>query len=72
LEEFKATTGKILRDLRGSTKAPGQSRIYTAGEKEYENSKVTAEKGIELNANLQKDVKWLQNELGLQEYDFPF
>jgi L-2-hydroxycarboxylate dehydrogenase (NAD+) len=72
LAEFKATTGKILRDLRGSTRAPGQSRIYTAGEKEYEKSKETASKGIELNANLQKDVKWLQNELGLQEYDFPF
>ena len=39
LEEFKATTGKILRDIRGSTKAPGQARIFTAGEKEYEMSK---------------------------------
>jgi len=72
LEEFKANTGKILRDLRNSTKAPGQTRIYTAGEKEYEMSMLTASKGVELNVNLQKDVKWLQNELGLQEYDFPF
>jgi L-2-hydroxycarboxylate dehydrogenase (NAD+) len=72
LDEFKTTTGKILRDLRGSTKAPGQSRIFTAGEKEYEMAKVTAVRGIELNANLQKDVKWLQNELGLKEYAFPF
>jgi LDH2 family malate/lactate/ureidoglycolate dehydrogenase len=72
LAEFKTTTGKILRDLRTSTKAPGQERIFTAGEKEYEMSRLTAVRGIELNANLQKDVKWLQNELGLQDYDFPF
>ena len=34
-EAFKKTCGDILRDLRGSEKAPGQERIYTAGEKEY-------------------------------------
>ena len=33
-EAFKKTCGDILRDLRGSEKAPGQERIYTAGEKE--------------------------------------
>ena len=31
-EAFKKTCGDILRDLRGSEKAPGQERIYTAGE----------------------------------------
>jgi len=41
LQEFKATTGQILRDLRNSPKAPGQKRIYTAGEKEHENVKIT-------------------------------
>ena len=35
-EAFKKTCGDILRDLRGSEKAPGQERIYTAGEKEYD------------------------------------
>ena len=30
-EAFKKTCGDILRDLRGSEKAPGQERIYTAG-----------------------------------------
>jgi L-2-hydroxycarboxylate dehydrogenase (NAD+) len=72
LEEFKHTTGEILRGLRNSTKAPGQARIYTAGEKEYENAKITATRGIELNANLQKDIKFLQEDLGLQNYEFPF
>ncbi len=36
LDTFKKTTGDILRELRASTKAPGQDRIYTAGEKEYD------------------------------------
>jgi LDH2 family malate/lactate/ureidoglycolate dehydrogenase len=72
LEEFKATTGQILRELRNSQKAPGQPRIYTAGEKEYEMEKVTRVKGIAVNANLQKEIKFLQTELGLSQYQFPF
>jgi len=32
---FKAIAGSIMRQLRNSVKAAGQSRIYTAGEKEW-------------------------------------
>ena len=35
LDLFKKIAGSICRDLRNSQKAPGQERIYTAGEKEY-------------------------------------
>jgi LDH2 family malate/lactate/ureidoglycolate dehydrogenase len=35
LDTFKETAGGILRELRGSRKAPGAERIYTAGEKEW-------------------------------------
>ncbi|HZY24483.1 MAG TPA: Ldh family oxidoreductase, partial [Bacteroidales bacterium] len=35
-DDFKKTTGDILRELRASKKMPGQDRIYTAGEKEYD------------------------------------
>ncbi len=72
LEEFKHTTGEILRGLRNSTKAPGETRIYTAGEKEYEMQKITKTRGIEINSALQKDIKFLQDELDLHNYDFPF
>lgn len=72
LEDFKRATGQILRDLRASRKAPGQERIYTAGEKEYEIEKVVRSRGIEVNANLQKELKIIQQELGLTQYDFPF
>ena len=72
LEEFKHTTGNILRDLRNSKKAPGQPRIYTAGEKDYEMTNLTAIRGIAVNPNLQKEIQFLQKELGLENYDFPF
>ena len=34
-DSFKKTAGEILRELRASKKAPGEERIYTAGEKEW-------------------------------------
>ena len=72
LDEFKATTGKILRELRHSTKAPGCARIYTAGEKEFEMEKYVRAHGVPANANLLKELSTIQNELGLTNYNFPF
>ena len=72
LNEFKATTGAILRDLRSSTKAPGQTRIYTAGEKEFEHEKLVRVKGVPVNSNLQNDIKTMQAGLKLDRYKFPF
>lgn len=72
LEDFRKTTGQILRELRASRKAPGHDRIYTAGEKEYESEKVVRARGVPINANLQKELKTIQQELGLTQYDFPF
>jgi LDH2 family malate/lactate/ureidoglycolate dehydrogenase len=72
LDEFKATTGAILRELRASTKAPGQSRIYTAGEKEFEHEKEARISGVAVNLNLQKDIKVMQAGLNLTRYEFPF
>jgi LDH2 family malate/lactate/ureidoglycolate dehydrogenase len=72
LEEFKATTGAIIRELRASTKAPGQSRIYTAGEKEFEYEKLVRAEGVPVVPNLQKDIKVMQAGLKLDKYQFPF
>ena len=70
LQDFKAITGQILRDLRKSKKVPGQNRIYTAGEKEFDMLEVTRVRGIEANPNLQKDIKFLVQELQLNNYNF--
>jgi L-2-hydroxycarboxylate dehydrogenase (NAD+) len=72
LDEFQKNVGDVLRELRASTKAPGQPRIYTAGEKEYEAEQRVRRDGIEVNSGLQKELKFLQEELGLTQYDLGF
>jgi LDH2 family malate/lactate/ureidoglycolate dehydrogenase len=72
LETFKETTGSILREIRATRKAPGETRIYTAGEKEYEKEIQVRRDGVEIIPNLQKDLKFVRDELGLTQYEFPF
>lgn len=72
LEDFKRTTGSILRELRASRKAPGEARIYTAGEKEYETEIRVRRDGVRLPPNLQKDLIFVRDKLGLSQYEFPF
>ncbi|MFX0188266.1 MAG: Ldh family oxidoreductase [Candidatus Hodarchaeota archaeon] len=72
LDTFKRTAGNIMRGLRSSKKAPGEDRIYTAGEKEYEAEIERIKKGIPINKNLQQDIKIMKDELGLDKYNFPF
>ena len=68
-EKFKKTTGDILRELRASTKAPGQKRIYTAGEKEYLAWLERKDTGVPLNDSLKKTLKSLIDEYQL-DYQF--
>jgi len=72
LDQFKAITGGIVRQLRALHKAPGQERIYTAGEKECEMEKHIRVDGVPVNPNLQKNLKIMQEELRLTQYDLPF
>jgi len=72
LEKFKEISGNIMRELRSTKKAPGKNRIYTAGEKEHINEVERKKTGIPLNKSLQKDIKIMQKELGLDKYNFPF
>lgn len=72
LNSFNKTTGDIMRTLRNSKKEPGADKIYTAGEKEYNNEVRITKTGISLNKSLQEDVKYIKNELGLEKYEFNF
>lgn len=65
IRTFKKITGNILRDLRNSRKAPGQKRIYTAGEKEYEAWKERKNKGVPLGKTLQRQFIQMRDELKL-------
>lgn len=72
IESFKKNVGDILRELRFSKKAPGEERIYTAGEKEFQAWMERKEKGIPINREVQKAILMMQKELKLDQYNFPF
>lgn len=71
LAAFKKTTGDILRALRGSTKVPGQERIYTCGEKEHLAWLERKDRGAPLDTILQRELITMRDELQLP-YRFPF
>ena len=63
--------GDILRAIRASKKAPGQERIYTAGEKEYL-TRLARKDGVAINDSVQKEIIAIRDELGLTQFHFPF
>ncbi len=71
LDSFKKTCGEILRELRASKKAPGQDRIYTAGEKEYLVWLERKDKGVPMVEALQKELIKVRDAKNLP-YRFPF
>ena len=71
LDTFRSTTGDILRSLRESQKAPGQERIYTAGEKEHLSWVEREPLGVPVGDTIQKEFIQLRDECGLS-YKFPF
>jgi LDH2 family malate/lactate/ureidoglycolate dehydrogenase len=70
--EFRKNMGDLLRELRNSPKATGQTRIYLAGEKEYENELRVRRAGIPILPSLQTEMKSMQSELQLSEFQLPF
>jgi LDH2 family malate/lactate/ureidoglycolate dehydrogenase len=68
---FKKTAGDILRELRASKKAEGQSRIYTAGEKEYLAFVERSKTGIPLNPAVRKSLEDARDQWKVQ-YTFPW
>ena len=71
LDTFRQTSGDILRALRDSEKAPGEERIYTAGEKEYLAWMERRNKGVPVDESIQREFMALRDECGL-DYVFPF
>ncbi|MFW9996017.1 MAG: Ldh family oxidoreductase [Candidatus Odinarchaeota archaeon] len=67
LADFKKRAGDICRALRKSKKAPGQDKIYTAGEKEYYLELERQKTGIPVNESILKDLLIMQKELGLDK-----
>lgn len=59
-DEFKATAGTILRQLRSSRRMPEAERIYTAGEKEHFAWQERRHTGIPVDSELQRQIRELQ------------
>jgi len=71
LDSFKKIAGDICRELRVSKKAPGETRIYTAGEKEYDIWQERKDSGVPISDSVQKEILDVRDELGLS-CKFPF
>lgn len=71
LELFKTIAGAICRDLRGSKKAPGADRIYTAGEKEHLAWLYRKDHGCPVPKVLQDQMNELREQNNL-DYTFPW
>ena len=70
-DTFRHVTGQILRELRGSRKAEGEERIYTAGEKEYLTWLERKDKGVPIGEGVQKEFIEVRDRYKLP-YHFPF
>jgi len=65
-------TGQIMRALQNARKAPGQERIYVAGEKEHEKEKLIREQGVPINPNLRRKLQIMRDELNISGYEAYF
>ena len=71
LDTCRKTAGDICRALRASEKAPGQERIYTAGEKEWLAWCERRDKGVPVSEAVQREILEVRDRLGLP-YRLPF
>lgn len=70
-EMFKKIAGTICRQLRASRKAPGQERIYTPGEKEFDAYNYRKEHGCPVPPSLQKVMTTLRDRWNM-DYHWDF
>jgi len=68
----RSITGQIMRALQGARKAPGESRVYVAGEKEHEKMAQVREQGVPVNPNLRRELQTVRDELNIPGYESCF
>jgi len=72
LDLSRRITGQIMRALQNARRAPGQERIYVAGEKEHENEKRIRQQGVPVNPNLRRELQTMRDELNISGYEVYF
>jgi L-2-hydroxycarboxylate dehydrogenase (NAD+) len=69
LEVSRRITGQIMRALQNARQAPGEARIYVAGEKEYEKEKIIRKQGVPVNPNLRQELQTVRDKLNISGYE---
>jgi LDH2 family malate/lactate/ureidoglycolate dehydrogenase len=72
LEVSRRVTGQIMRALQDARKAPGETRIYVASEKEHEKEQEVRQRGIPVNPNLRQELQTVRDELHVTGYEACF
>lgn len=72
LASFKKSAGDICRALRASRKSPGEARIWTAGEKEYDAWLERKDLGVPFDEVERREFDQLKADLQLTQYHFPW
>ncbi len=70
-DDFRKTTGEIMRQLKRAELAKGAERVYIAGEKEHESIQRVWQQGVPVIPNLQNNLRIIQKELGLDDELIP-
>lgn len=71
-ELTRRKAGEIIRSVRASRKAPGQDKIFSAGEKEWEVWLTRKDSGVPINESVQHELSKVRDDLGLTQYRFPW
>jgi len=66
---IRAQMSRYLDMLRGSEKLPGESRIYTPGEKAFESMKRRREAGIPVEEKTLAELRKIAGELGIDPFN---
>ena len=70
--ELWKAPNQTVENVLGIRYAPGQERIYVAGEKEHERQELVRQRGIPVNRNLRRDLQTVRDALGLAGYEAYF
>jgi L-2-hydroxycarboxylate dehydrogenase (NAD+) len=63
--EFKADMDRLIRELKSTPPIEGESRVYVAGEIEFETAEERAERGIPLHDSVLKGLRAVSEQIGV-------
>lgn len=66
VDAFKHLAGDLVRSMRQSGTLPNCDRIYTAGEKEFDNEQSIPQTGIAVSPRLHENLCKIANDLGIK------